>query len=125
MNICADCRRILDCPWEIAGKPVPGWTARPSRLPVGGGKTIPTYCVMDCPLFLPPGGYTGPDAEQKNNRRPIVATNTQTGEVRRYKSIREAIVDGFHRSSVNRVLTGEQTEYKGWTFRRDDEPLDH
>lgn len=51
-------------------------------------------------------------------RRPVIATNTKTGEETRYESaadVERAL--GINHSSVPRVCTGRQKASKGYTFR--------
>lgn len=64
-NICFDCQRACGrCSWSachpVTGKPlflpIPGWTAKPSKLYSAGGKArrtseLWTYHITACPLF--------------------------------------------------------------------------
>lgn len=42
------------CPWSRSLKPVKGWTAEYTILPANGerSKPVPTFKVVDCPLFV-------------------------------------------------------------------------
>lgn len=122
MNICADCRRYMDCPWEIAGEPVPGWTARPARIQITRRRIVDTFDVISCPRFLPPyPGYTPKPGKKDQRPRAIKATHVTTGEVRYYDSVRATGKDGFNRQNVYKVLRGQWRAYKNWRFE-DDRP---
>jgi hypothetical protein len=65
-NICIDCQRACGgCSWtevdletnKIRFEPIPGWTATPVRLNLGGVVSGPrfttTYHITACPLYAP------------------------------------------------------------------------
>ena len=67
-NICFDCQNACGrCSWTEINpdtkrprfEPVPGWTAKPVLLNVGGmrdrARLIETYHVTQCPQFIPDG----------------------------------------------------------------------
>ena len=53
---CWDCKRVGTgtCAWDRskAETPTPGWTATPTTMR-GVGKTLCSYHVIACPLFVP------------------------------------------------------------------------
>lgn len=59
-NICIDCARACGgCSWtgiddkgELRWEPVPGWTAEKIQMKVGNYKTVDTYHITACPLFI-------------------------------------------------------------------------
>lgn len=82
-NICFDCQNACGgCSWTEINpdtkqprfEPVPGWTAKPVLLNVGGGKNgscfIETYHVTKCPQFIP-------DAQRKVDSRQLNYTENK------------------------------------------------
>lgn len=49
MQLCWDCKKACaGCMWSLAGEPIPGWTATPTR----DGNGVESYCVTACPEFV-------------------------------------------------------------------------
>ena len=61
-----------------------------------------------------------PQAKKKKCRKKIVATCIETGNVKRYWSILDAVRDGFIYHGVEKCLDGVQKTHMGWTFKRSD-----
>lgn len=41
------------CPWSRDFEPVEGWVAEPTIINEGVNDSYDSYCVMECPLFIP------------------------------------------------------------------------
>lgn len=57
ITICWTCKRALPkrgCSWCDSFKPVKGWDAKPT-LHSDAGVKICSYCVKNCPLYIPDG----------------------------------------------------------------------
>lgn len=96
MNICVDCQRPIGfCSWEKNFTPVPGWTATETVILVSSpslweeARFTKSYDVKDCPLFVPPPGYTGPKASRAKS---VIARNIATGDETIFPSIKKASV---------------------------------
>ena len=50
-------------------------------------------------------------------KKPIIATNVNTNEIRIYESIYDTRKDGFDYSNVGRVCKNKRKSHKGWIFR--------
>lgn len=48
---CNNCNNY-ECSWHVRFEPVPGWTAKPTKLNVGDGKFTDSYEIIDCPEFI-------------------------------------------------------------------------
>ena len=57
-------------------------------------------------------------AKKKKRKTKIVATCIETGNVKRYWSILDAVRDGFIYHGVEKCLDGVQKTHMGWTFER-------
>lgn len=55
---------LYRCPWVTEQQPVPGWTATPQKLKIKPDETIDSYCIHECPYYLP-------DLEAQINALPI------------------------------------------------------
>lgn len=56
MTLCWSCAKACgECSWSDYWEhsPVPGWTAEETRLMGNGGADVVSYCVTDCPEFVP------------------------------------------------------------------------
>lgn len=58
-------------------------------------------------------------ASSQRGGTPVLAIHKKTGEMKFYKTIREAQNDGFSNGDIYRVLRGERNHVKGWFFTRD------
>lgn len=53
VNICFDCKNACGgCPWSAKSVPIPGWSAEKSDIG-NKRKSIETYHITACPLFVP------------------------------------------------------------------------
>lgn len=55
-------------------------------------------------------------------KRPILATHKDTGEIKRYESVSDCVKDGFHSLAVYNVLNGSKRHVRGWVFKYEQEP---
>lgn len=46
-------RRGTGCEWSVNDKPVPGWTAVQCEFRIAPNNVQVSYCVKDCPKFIP------------------------------------------------------------------------
>ena len=129
MSICGECQQSsLVCPWSREFKPVPGWTASPTRIlmyTTTKGEQKPGYAdsynVTACPLYIPPqrGSKNRPSAYKKS---AIIAEDIDTHEKTRYASVRAACEDrGFSNNRVRDVLDGQIQTHHGHYFYYDKE----
>jgi hypothetical protein len=58
--------------------------------------------------------------KNKLARKPIIATNLKTGEVKRYESAQHAIKDGFDFRNISANCYGKQRSHLGWEFKFED-----
>lgn len=123
MSICGECQqKIGACSWSREFKPVPGWTATPTKVLMQScisGRTKKSYAdsydVTDCPLYIPP--KKGRERVRKYNKNSIIAENIVTHEITKYTSVRKACDSGgFEADSVRAVLEGRQRTHYGYYF---------
>lgn len=118
MSLCQICAQTIGtCSWERDFTPVPGWEAKPTTVLMQSGVREPSYRVLNCPLYVPPG--KGRVAEGgRDAPRPILAIHMETGNITRYPSIKQAEKQGgFQSSAIYRCLRGEAKYHKQHYFR--------
>lgn len=128
MSICGECQRpIGTCSWNREFKPVPGWTATPTRIlmyTTMKGTSQPgyvdSYNVTDCPLYIPPKRQ-GRQSEYRKSST-FIAENIETHEKTRYASVREACeAGGFVPNGVRETLDGHKQSHHGYLFYYEEE----
>ena len=115
MNICADCQNPTNfCSWEQEFKPVPGWTAKKTKVLAASASKdkdsqhIDSYDVISCPLFKPYPGYQRKDIKP----RPVIVRDIVTGSESTFPSIRSAAAHlGVPELSLKYYATREETVY--------------
>ena len=60
----------------------------------------------------------GPGRPNGGAKTAVVATNIETGEVKRYGSLYAAKKDGFQSACILMCLRGERGSHHGWKFER-------
>lgn len=124
MSICGECQqRIGVCSWSREFKPVPGWTATPTKIlmyTAGKGWHKPAYVdsydVTACPLYIPPKKGRGRPTTYRK-AAAIIAEDAVTRIKTRYSSIREACkAGGFVANGILDVLEGHKKTHHGHLF---------
>lgn len=115
-NICFDCARACGgCSWSRRFKPVPGWTAQRATLPGGTpGTTIDTYQVTACPKYVKTVRHS-----TQGRATPVIRTNPETGEEKRYASMSIAahVLAGNPSRIYTACMNGQS--YKGFLWRKE------
>ena len=114
ISLCWGCQHAcIDCV-----KPVEGWDAdyAPQRS-CTGEYTVPSWFVRRCPNFQSDKRQEVRNKGAKRPSQPVIGYCLETGEWRKWESMRRAgKMGGFQTYNIRACCNGKQKSHKGWVF---------